>query len=80
MTIKDQISKDPRVASVWDESGTDDGYWVNLKSGFADLSNDPHQPTHTIHEWNWSDIQRRMRDVKPCVCKECLEVINRAKD
>ena len=72
MKIKERLQNDPRVVSVWDESGdNDDGYWVNLKPGFADLSDDPWQPTHTIHEWSWTDIQRRITDVKPCKCKDC---------
>lgn len=79
MKLIEQIRKDPRVESVWDESGTGDGYWVNLKPGFADLSDDPWQPTHTIHEWKWSDIRRRMRDVEPCKCKECVAIGTQSK-
>lgn len=71
MKTLERLKADPRVDQAWSEAGTGDGYWIILKPGFADLSDDPCQPTHTIHEWRIADILRRMRDVKPCACKEC---------
>lgn len=66
-----RLNCDPRVMEAWSETGTDDGYWVMLKPGFADTGFDPCQPTHTIHEWTIKAILFRMKDVKECNCKEC---------
>lgn len=71
-----RLALDLRVANISDETGLGsgpqgDGYWVYLKTGFADLADDPCQPTHTIHEWTVRAVLRRMRDVKPCSCREC---------
>ena len=74
MKTLERLKSDPRVESVWDESGTDDGYWVNLRPGFADLAHDPMYPTHTIHEWTIKRVKDRMRDVRECNCKECSAV------
>lgn len=74
MKTLDRIKSDPRVDSAWSETGTGDGYWVNLKQGWADLTDDPWQPTHTIHEWSLSILQSRMKQVKPCTCKDCSKV------
>lgn len=73
MTVMETLRRDPRVKEVWSEKATDDGYWVGLKKGFADMAFDPHTPFHTIHEWTWEKIRSRMRDVKPCNCSECRE-------
>jgi hypothetical protein len=68
----DKLNADPRVEDAWSEAGTGDGYWVMLKTGFADLLHDPCQPTHTIHEWTIKRLLERMRDVRPCTCKDCV--------
>mgnify|MGYP001618742179 CR=1 FL=1 len=67
-----QLKTDPRIDSVWDETGSDDGYWVNLKIGYADLKFDPGQPTHTIHEWDLKSIRARLKYVGRCKCKDCI--------
>jgi hypothetical protein len=66
-----KLKDDPRVKEIWDESNTGDGYWVNLKDGFADMEYDPFYPNHVIHEWTAAKVLSRMKDVKPCVCEEC---------
>jgi len=70
--LESVCNNSPFVQSFWDE-GEEDGFWVNLKNGFADMKFDPCQPTHTIHEWEIKEVKRRMKDVRPCKCKECLE-------
>lgn len=71
MTTIERLNKDPRVYEAWSEKSSGDGYWVTLKTGFADMGFDPWEPTHTIHEWTIKDILIRMRDVKPCQCRDC---------
>lgn len=68
------VATDARVEKAWSELSSDDGYWVMLKTGFADPGDDPWQPTHTIHEWDIKSILRRMHDVQPCQCKDCKPV------
>jgi hypothetical protein len=68
-----QVKSRPSCQRCLSETGTDDGYWVMLKNGYADLMFDPCQPTHTIHEWSLRVVLQRMRDVKPCSCKDCKE-------
>lgn len=64
MTTLDRLNLNARVKEAWDEG--EDGYWVALKRGFADIGFDPGQPTHTIHEWTVKAVPRRMRNVRPC--------------
>ena len=66
-----QIQSDPRVAEAWSEG--EDGYWVSLKAGLADLKHDPHYPHHTIHEWKVKDLNERLTYVDRCFCKDCEE-------
>lgn len=77
MKTLERIQQDPRVLEAWSELGTDDGYWVMLKAGFADKGFDPWQPAHTIHEWTIRKVLERMRDVEPCSCKECAAALKK---
>jgi len=72
MTLN-QIRNDKRVADFSNETANEDGYFVSLQAGFADMGYDPHQPTHEINEYKAKDLSRRMKDVRPCNCKECTE-------
>jgi len=76
LTYLSKLATDSRVQDISDErhGPNDDGIWVYLKRGFADMDDDPCQPTHTIHEWSVMDIRRRMLSVKPCQCKDCAPV------
>lgn len=74
MTLN-QIRNDNRVADFSNETGNDDGYFVSLHAGFADMGYDPHRPTHEINEYQVKDLSRRMKDVRPCTCKECTDTI-----
>lgn len=57
-----QIRKDPRVHLAYRDN---DGFWIELASGFADVVFDPHQPTFTIAENDWPAAAARMKWVKP---------------
>lgn len=71
-TTIQRLNKRADVKEAWSEGGKEeDGYWVTLAPGFADLSFDPWQPTHTIHEWTVARVLSRMKDVRPCDCEEC---------
>ena len=65
----ENLKLDPRVTDAWDEG--DDGYWVSLKPGFYSALDD--FGIHSVHEWNTKDLLAKMRGVKPCTCKDCLE-------
>lgn len=67
-----KLKGDPRVKDAWSEQDSGDGYWVDLKVGFADMAFDPWQPSHTIHEPTIKRLLGRMRGVRPCNCKDCL--------
>lgn len=66
-----QIQKDHRVAEAWNED--EDGYWVSLKPGLADLKHDKHYPHHIIHEWDIESLNERLKFVERCFCKDCQE-------
>jgi hypothetical protein len=70
----EQVRQDPRVESAYKDS---DGVWIGLKAGFADLKDDPWQPTHTIHEWTVADARARFKDVGPCACESCKKEAQR---
>lgn len=71
MKIFDNIKKDPRVSTIWDED--EDGIWVDLKPGWQDANFD--QYCHTIHEWNIREVFERFKSISPCNCQECTELI-----
>ena len=54
------------IAAEWKD---EDGYWIELKSGWHDGSN----PTcHTVHEDTRKECMDRLRDfAEPCNCWEC---------
>lgn len=73
------VKEDPRVQLAYAD---EDGAWIELNIGFADLSFDPLSPTHTIHEWNdegdndeakRAAMRRFYSDVRPCTCKDCVK-------
>lgn len=66
-----KIHSDPRVAEAWSEQANEDGYWILLKPGFADLDYDRFQPRHCIHEWTVRDVLLSMSGVRRCECSDC---------
>ncbi len=63
------IARDPRVKSAWDEG--DDGLWFDLKPGFRIRGYE----THAAHESTVKDLRARLRDIEPCNCADCTEVL-----
>lgn len=54
---------DPRVQEAFVDS---DGYWVYLNDGFCSDT-----ATHIIHEMTVKDVDRCMKDIDPCDCRDC---------
>lgn len=75
-----EIARDARVSDVSDESANGDGYWVYLRDRFADLSHDPLEACHVIHEWTAQDVRRRMKDIRPCSCVQCGNAAERRSE
>ena len=66
MKVVDRIKADPRTEKIWYE-GVEDGWWVELKSGWMC----PAADTHCVHEWNLRDLLSAFIRVKPCDCDDC---------
>lgn len=55
----------PRIAARWKD---EDGVWIELKSGWQDVTN----PTcHTIHEDTWKEALDLCGMAVPCDCRDC---------
>jgi len=65
MTILEQLRKDPRISEVWSEAGTGDGFWANLKTGWAC------DGVHALHEWTRADLRAAAKRIEPCSCPDC---------
>jgi len=59
------------VREMDDETSTDEGFWIYLNRGFADLLFDPFHPSHVIHEDTKREAIRRLSDVTKCTCPQC---------
>ena len=56
------------IDDVSDERSNGDGYWVYLKSGYINTSQD----VHLVHEDTLRECAEYLRhDVKPCNCSDC---------
>jgi len=62
-----KLKTHPRVAAAWSEHGTDDGYWIALKSGWraGDCV------VHGIHEYTIKALLASFADVTKCTCQNC---------
>lgn len=69
------VKSDPRVKEAWSEQDSDDGFWVTLKPGFADMAFDPHNPRHTIHEFTIREILSAIKEVRECKCESCTYLL-----
>lgn len=65
-TLKRHAAK---IASIDDERGTQNGYWVNLKPGWIDAESG----CHAIHEDTLSACELRFGFVQSCQCLDCVK-------
>lgn len=65
--IIERILAHPKVASISDERGMGDGFWVYLKKGWQ---NDPE--THCIHENSPTRCFWYLPSVSECSCDDCM--------
>lgn len=63
-----RLNKKKHIAKEWLD---EDGYWVELKSGFK-CGNDPLGVVHTIHED--TKKQAYMQGVMQCHCPACVQI------
>jgi hypothetical protein len=60
-----------RICAEWRD---EDGYWIELKSGWQDNSN----PTcHTITEDTKIEAYYKLRGSVPCDCEQCKKDLDR---
>ncbi len=71
-----ELSKDPRVREVSDETNTGDGYWLILRPGWRTHD----EVVHAVHEWNVKDLKAAFRLIKPCTCLDCSGVAVRSRE
>lgn len=64
--------KQSHIADEWDESNTEDGYWISLKPGYK-WDGDLLGCVHTIHEDTKKEAHKE--HVVVCNCKDCCSQI-----
>lgn len=67
-SIKVPKKYQPMLDEVYKDS---DGYWAYSKAGY----HFPEMGCHTAHEDTQADLMRVVRNVQPCDCGECKELI-----
>jgi hypothetical protein len=79
--VEQQVRRHTLVSEISDErygeTGPDtDGIWAYLKKGYC--NGEEHRCSaggccHVVHEWSWSDVAKRLRDVRKCNCDDCRD-------
>ncbi len=67
------VVADPRVQTVSDERGSDDGIWADLKNGWcagylSGRNCAPNGCVHSVHEDTIKELLENFKTVRPCVC------------
>jgi len=67
--VLDIIKSHPAVSDVSDERGSDDGFWVYLKSQFC---HPWEQGLHAIHENSPTKCLSFLKQISNCNCCDCV--------
>lgn len=69
LPIHERVRRHPAVRDLWSESGHRDNgrpcWWVRLEAGWS------FDGMHGLHEDTLGELERRLRDVRPCDCEGC---------
>lgn len=60
------LANTDKIEECSNEIGSDDGYWLYLKSGWSFEGE-----THSVHEWSVKDLLSAFKNVEPCACGDC---------
>jgi len=80
--IESKVRNNPKVQEISDERDQDAGIWAYLKPGFYHGSSfcHPYDRRHNAHEETWTALNKALRDVHPCDCAACLDLIAKQKN
>jgi len=60
------------ITEITDERAEGSGYWIYLHPGWIAPSE-----THFIHEYTVRDVLDAFRNVQPCCCEECTQLLKK---
>lgn len=63
-----RIKKDARIEDAFVDG---DGFWLYIKTGFADMHEDRLDQLHTIREDTATALAKHLRYIEPCTCDGC---------